>query len=54
MRLFCPYAMQPERSGPYSMPLLGGGCIEEEEKVREDLCSLWEILVAAVVSADQW
>ena len=31
---------------PYSMPLLGGGCIEAE--VRKVVCSLWETLVAVV------
>ena len=51
MRLFRPYAMRPERSGPYSMPLLGGGCIKAE--VREDLCRPWEILVPSVASEDQ-
>ena len=51
MRLFRPYTMQPERSGLYSMPLLGGGCIEVE--LREDLCRLREILVAVMAGEDQ-
>ena len=43
-----------ERSGPYtySMPLLGGRCIEAE--VRDYLCRLQEILMAEVVSEDRW
>ena len=50
MCLLHPYAMRPRRSGPYSMPLLGGSCVRAE--VLEDVCRPREILVAMVVSEE--